>query len=70
MVHVDKNTLHLPFQIKDNALSIKLNFNLKLQVWVSKWINAQLSPKWDALWLEWYYAIIDFKLTAWQSNYY
>ena len=31
-VHVDKNTLHLPFKIKDNALNIKLNFNLKLQV--------------------------------------
>ena len=32
MVFVDKNTLHLPFKIKDNALNMKLNFNLKLQV--------------------------------------
>ena len=31
-VSIDMNTLYLPFQIKDNALNIKLNFNLKLQV--------------------------------------
>ena len=31
MVSIDMNTLYLPFKIKDNALSIKLNFNLNFK---------------------------------------